>query len=233
MTNELDIAPVASLLADARALHADVIGLRRALHRSPELGLTLPKTQQAVLAALSGLDLTVSLGRAVSSVVAVLDGARPGPTVLLRGDMDALPLQEDTGLEFASTVPGVMHACGHDTHVAMLVGAARLLAARRADLAGRVVFMFQPGEEGHHGARWMLEEGLLERAGAGAQLPCAAYALHITSSERSGTVHLRPGPALAASDVVRITVRGTGGHAAAPHASWYRRSRRWSRAGST
>ena len=97
----------------------------------------------------------------------MLTGGRPGPTILLRGDMDALPLHEDTGLDFASRVDSSMHACGHDTHTAMLVGAAKLLAGRRDDLAGRVLFMFQPGEEGHHGARFMLEEGLLDVAAAG------------------------------------------------------------------
>src|SRR5687768_7973928 len=191
------------------------IDLRRRLHRQPEIGLQLPQTQATVLEAFADLPVEVDTGRTVSSVVGVLRGARPGPTYLLRADMDALPLQEDTGLPFASEVPGVMHACGHDTHVAMLVGAARLLAERRDRLAGQVVFMVQPGEEGHHGARYMLEEGLLD------VLPDApvggAFALHITTMFRSGTINLRPGPMMAAGDIFRITLRGRGGHASTPH----------------
>jgi hippurate hydrolase len=129
--------------------------------------------------------------------------------------MDALPMPEDTGLEFASATPGAMHACGHDTHVAMLVGAARLLAARRDRIAGRVVFMFQPGEEGHFGARHMLDEGLLEVDGA--EPVSAAFALHSTTLFGTGTINVRPGPLLASSNVLRIAVRGKGGHASAPH----------------
>lgn len=112
-----------------------------------------------MLEALGGLGLETRTGERTTSVVARLRGGKPGPTILLRADMDALPLREETGLPFASEVDGAMHACGHDAHVAMLVGAARVLAGRRAELAGDVVFMFQPGEEGYHGARVMLEEG--------------------------------------------------------------------------
>src|SRR5688500_8654570 len=154
----------AELLAQARDLLDDAIQLRRRIHRQPELGLSLPKTQAAVLEAIDGLGLDVTTGKSTTSVVATLKGAKPGPTILLRGDMDALPMPEDTGLPFASEVPGRMHACGHDSHVAMLVGAARLLSRHRAAMAGNVVFMFQPGEEGYHGARHMIEEGLLDGA---------------------------------------------------------------------
>jgi hippurate hydrolase len=203
------------LLGGARALQADTISLRRALHRQPEVGLRLPQTQRRVLDSLAELPLRVRTGTALDSVVAVLDGARPGRTVLLRGDMDALPMPEDTGLEFASATPGAMHACGHDTHVAMLVGAARLLAARRERFAGRVVFMFQPGEEGYFGARCMLEEGLLGVADG--EPVSGAYALHISTWYPSGTLSVRPGPLLASSDVLQITVRGAGAHASAPH----------------
>jgi hippurate hydrolase len=204
------------LLDAAHAVQPRTVALRRTLHRRPELGLDLPHTRDAVVAELADLPLRVHLGSSVSSVVAVLDGDRPGPTVLLRGDMDALPLTEDTGLSFASRVDGAMHACGHDTHTAMLASAARLLADRRSELAGRVLFMFQPGEEGFHGARYMLEEGLLDADGPAGR-PDAAYALHISATLPSGEVQTRSGPAMAAADVVSVVVTGRGGHASAPH----------------
>ena len=193
------------------------IDLRRRLHRHPEVGLDLPRTQATVLDALGDLPIELTPGTRVSSVVGVLRGARPGPTYLLRADMDALQVQEDTGLPFASEVPGVMHACGHDTHVAMLVGAARLLAERRDELAGQVVLMLQPGEEGLHGARFMLEEGLLD-AVLGAPVT-GAFAMHVISTLPSGSVQVRPGPAMAAADHWQVTVRGRGGHASMPHAA--------------
>jgi amidohydrolase len=204
-----------SLLSDAESLKADVVAVRRRLHRVPEIGLQLPRTQALIVEELERLGLEPKRGRTVSSVTAVVEGARPGPTTLLRGDMDALPLHEDTGLDFASQIDGTMHACGHDTHVAMLIGAARLLMDRREALAGRVLVVFQPGEEGFHGARFMLEEGLLDLAGA--TPPTAAFAIHIGTEYATGTINLRPGPLLASSDVLRITVRGRGGHASAPH----------------
>jgi hippurate hydrolase len=207
----------ADLLAAAYADADRTIDLRRRLHRQPEIGLQLPKTQAAVLEAFADLPVEVTTGKSTTSVVGVLRGARPGPTFLLRGDMDALPVHEDTGLPFASEVPGVMHACGHDTHVAMLLGAARLLAERRNELAGSVVFMVQPGEEGQHGARFMLEEGLLE---AVPEAPVSgAFALHISSSFPSGTINVRPGPMMAAADQWRLVVRGRGGHASMPHST--------------
>ena len=209
MTNP--VSP-SELVRAAKELHEGTVALRRRIHRNPEQGLQLPLTQAAVLAELEELPVQVRTGTDCSSVVAVLDGERPGPTVLLRGDMDALPLQEDTGLDFASEVTGSMHACGHDTHVAMLASAAKLLAGHRAALAGRVLFMFQPGEEGYHGARVMIEEGLLDE-----HRPQRALALHITSTLESGVVTSRPGPIMASSDVLRMTITGRGGHAALPH----------------
>jgi amidohydrolase len=214
MTDDLKLA---GLLDEAAAIQSDTVALRRTLHRRPEVGLQLPRTQQTILDAIGHLGLDVRTGSAVTSVVAVLDGARPGATVLLRGDMDALPLAEDSGVDFASEVDGAMHACGHDTHVAMLVSAARLLAARRGDIAGRVVFMFQPGEEGLHGARYMLDEGLLEQAADGAAPVSAAFALHISSEYPSGTINMRGGPTMAAGDRLEIVVSGKSGHASAPH----------------
>src|ERR1700746_3751631 len=121
--------------------------LPRRVHAEPEIGRDLPRTQEKVLGALDGLPLEISRGRALSSVTAVLRGGGPGPVVLLRGDMDALPITAETGLSYASVIRGAMHACGHDLHTAMLAGAARLRCAHRAELPGTVVFMFQPGEE--------------------------------------------------------------------------------------
>jgi amidohydrolase len=212
--------PDHSLLHEAHDVLPEAVRLRRRLHARPEVGLDLPFTQEAVLTALADLPVTVATGSSTSSVVATLEGSRPGPTVLLRGDMDALPMPEDTGLPYASEVDGAMHACGHDTHVGMLAGAAQLLASRRNDLAGRVVLMFQPGEEGHHGARFMLEEGLLDVGplADGSPSPVSgAFALHITSLFPSGTINLRGGTMMASSDTMRIVVRGRGGHASAPH----------------
>jgi hippurate hydrolase len=204
---------VTDLLSAGGALLDDTIDLRRRLHRHPELGLELPKTQEAVLEALDGLGLTITTGTSTTSVVATLDGERDGPTMLLRGDMDALPMPEDTGLDFASEVDGAMHACGHDAHTAMLVGAAKLLAARRMDIAGRVVFMFQPGEEGFGGARYMLDEGLL----TGDRAPSAAFAIHQTPNLPAGLVAAKGGAMLASADVLKITVTAEGGHASMPH----------------
>src|SRR3712207_6642454 len=141
--------------------------------------------------------------------------SRPGPAVLLRGDMDALPVQEETGLDFASEVDGVMHACGHDLHTAMVVGAARLLHAHKDSLAGDVVFMFQPGEEGWDGAGHMLREGVLD---AGGSRVSSAYGMHVMSAMNPrGQFTTRPGTLMAASDELRVTVRGAGGHGSAPH----------------
>jgi hippurate hydrolase len=214
------------LREDAATIAGELAELRHAIHREPEIGLDLPLTQEKVLAALDGLPLEVSTGRKLSSVTAVLrGGARGGadgtwdgrrPAVLLRGDMDALPVTEATGLPYASRFGGVMHACGHDLHTAMLAGAARLLSERRAELPGDVIFMFQPGEEGYAGADKMIGEGVLDAAGE--RWPVAAYALHVSSTQLPcGVFTTKPGPMLAAADVIRVTVRGRGGHASQPH----------------
>jgi hippurate hydrolase len=202
-----------TLVYDGEELLGPARELRRRLHAYPELGLQLPRTQGTVLEALDGLGLEVTTGTRTSSVVAVLEGERPGVTTLLRGDMDGLPVREETGLAFASKVEGAMHACGHDAHMAMLVGAARLLARRKNEVPGRVVFMFQPGEEGHAGARVMLEEGLLERHGPIDR----AFALHISPSLRSGWIATRGGALMASVDSFRVTVKGKGGHASMPY----------------
>ena len=206
---------------EARDLLDDLVSIRRTLHQWPELGNHLPVTRETVLGALEGLPLDLTLHETTSGIVGMLTGGKPGPTVLLRGDMDALPMPEDTGLDFASKVDNAMHACGHDTHTAMLVGAARLLSRRAADLPGRAMFMFQPGEEGHAGAKFMLEEGLLAvgpHAVDGSDSPVTgAFAMHITSSIPTGFVSTRPGPCMASSDSMRIVVTGRGGHASEPH----------------
>ncbi|NUU22155.1 MAG: amidohydrolase [Streptomycetaceae bacterium] len=204
-----------TVLEDARALHGDLIRMRHDLHTRPELGLDLPYTQERVLAELDTLPLEITTGTALSSVTAVLRGGLPGPTVLLRGDMDALPVTERSGVAFASREPGRMHACGHDLHTTMLTGAAHLLAARRDTLPGNVVFMFQPGEEGPGGAGLMIDEGVLDASG---QRAVAAYALHVASAMiPNGVFASRPGTALAAADAVQVTVRGQGGHGSMPH----------------
>ncbi len=213
----MSTTPASDLLAAAEALLPDLIALRRRLHRTPEVGLQLPMTQAVVVEELRALGLEPRLGSSTTSVTAVVEGARPGPTILLRADMDGLPLLEETGLPFASETAGRMHACGHDTHMTMLLGAARLLVERRERIAGRVLLMFQPGEEGHHGARFMLEEGLLDRP-RGEEV-AGAFAFHIWTRYESGTVWFRPGPLLAAADFIRLTIRGRGGHASEPFKS--------------
>jgi amidohydrolase len=199
------------LLQDARGIADRITALRRAIHAEPELGLETPKTLAKVRADLADLPLEWREGTSCTGAVAVLNTGKQGRSVLLRGDMDALPMEERTGLPFASTVSGRMHACGHDTHTAMLAGAARVLASRADTLPGEVRFMFQPGEEGYHGARFMLDEGLLD------PLPDAAFALHIMPNAPHGTIGSRTGTLLASADMLEIVVEGRGGHASMPH----------------
>ena len=205
----------ADLLDSAQALSDQIVSLRRAIHAEPELGLQTPKTSAKVRAALAHLPLEWREGGATTGMVATLKGTGTsgGSTrrVLLRGDMDALPMHEDTGLEFASTIEGRMHACGHDTHTAMLAAAAELLASKRDTFAGEVQFMFQPGEEGYHGARFMLDDGLID------PLPDAAFALHIMPNAPHGVIAGKPGPLMAAADQFDVRVIGEGGHASMPH----------------
>lgn len=200
------------LLEQARGFSDAIVALRRAIHAEPELGLQTPKTRDKVRAALAHLPLEWREGPSTTGLVATLRGnAVGGRRVLLRGDMDALPMNEETGLDFASTIPGAMHACGHDTHTAMLAGAAELLCARADRLAGEVQFMFQPGEEGFHGARFMLDDGLID------PLPDAAFALHVMPNSPHGLVAGRAGALLASADQFDIIVQGRGGHASMPH----------------
>lgn len=205
-----------ALLTDAQDLAAELTALRRAIHAEPELGLHTPATRDKVLAALADVPIAWRHGVSTTGLVGTIRGgaapdAGPRPTVLLRGDMDALPMAEETGLAYASRIAGTMHACGHDAHTAMLVGAARLLAARAQDLRGDVLLMFQPGEEGFHGARHMIEDGLID------PIPDAAFALHVMPNAPHGQVAGRAGALMASADQIDILVEGAGGHASMPH----------------
>ncbi len=210
MTNGPQSAASTDVLAAAAGLSSLTTEVRRAIHQDPEIGLQLPNTQQRVLEALTGLGLDITTGESTTSVVADLDTGRDGPTVLLRGDMDALPLQEDHPSAFRSTIDGCMHACGHDAHTAMLVSAAHLLTANSSELRGRVRFMFQPGEEGFHGARYMIEEGVLDGVDR-------AFALHVLANLPDGVVFSRAGSLMASADKFQIWMQGRGGHASMPH----------------
>jgi len=211
-----DTPELKRFLHEAQELLPAAIALRRRIHTKPELGLNLPLTTEAVLDGLRDLDVGISRGPSTSGLIVSLSGTRPGSqsgrTILLRGDMDALPMPEETGLDFASEIAGRMHACGHDAHTAMLVQAVHLLHRHRDELAGTVKFMFQPGEEGYGGARLMIEDGLLDAD----PKPDAAFALHIWPTVKAGAILGKPGPMMASADVWTITVRGRGGHASMP-----------------
>jgi amidohydrolase len=203
------------LLEQANDVFDDMVTLRRDLHEWPEVSNHLPRTRERVLHALEGLPLDLTLHENTSGIAAMLTGDKPGPTVLLRADMDALPMPEDTSETFKSRVENIMHACGHDTHTAMLMGAAKILSSRKADIAGRVLFMFQPGEEGHNGASEMLNEGLLD---VGTESPVTgAFAIHAASNIPGGFLGLKGGTMMASSDFFNITITGKGGHGSAPH----------------
>jgi hippurate hydrolase len=210
------------ITADAKELQGEIARFRHELHQEPEIGLDLPRTQEKVLKALEDLPLEITLGESTTSVTAVLRGgaahaAAARPVVLLRADMDGLPVQERTGVAFSSRIDGAMHACGHDLHTSMLAGAATLLAERREQLAGDVVLMFQPGEEGFDGASHMIREGVLDAAGRRAD---AAYGMHVFSAlEPHGQFCTKPGVIMSASDGLFVTVLGSGGHGSAPHSA--------------
>jgi amidohydrolase len=197
-----------------RELIDEAIATRRDLHAHPELGFEEVRTAAIVAARLRALAYEVHEGIGTTGVVGVLHGVRPGKTIMLRADMDALPLSEESAHAYASTEDGKMHACGHDGHVAILLGAARAIAARKTDVAGTIVLCFQPAEEGKGGAKAMVDEGLLERFGVE-----RAYGLHLFSQLETGVLGFREGPFYASSDSIEIRIDGHGGHGAAPHLS--------------
>jgi amidohydrolase len=199
-------------LKEALELFDYTQALRRDFHRHPELGFREVRTAGVVSRELHSLGLEVTSGVAETGVVALIEGGRPGPVVLLRFDMDALPIQEETGAGYASQNPGVMHACGHDGHTAVGLTVARLLRAHRQELNGSVKLVFQPAEEGLGGAPRMIQEGVLENP-----RPAAALALHVWNDKPLGWVGVVPGPVMAAAETFRILVTGKGGHGAAPH----------------
>lgn len=203
------------LLDEAKALAERLVTLRRDIHRQPELGLDNPRTQERIVAELEPLGYEITTGTDITSVVATLHGDQPGPTVVLRADTDALPMTEDTEWDHRSQIPDRAHLCGHDAHVAMLVGAATMLRNHQRDLRGTVRLAFQPGEEGAGGMPVMLREGLLENGLD--QRPDAAFAIHVTPNLPVGMVGARAGSLMASTDDFKVTIRGAGGHASTPH----------------
>ena len=190
----------------------EMVALRRDFHQYPEVGFQETRTSGIVAQQLADLGFEVQRGLAKTGVVGLLVGARPGPTLLLRFDMDALPVQEETDLPYKSVNPGVMHACGHDGHTAMGLTLAKIMAEQQAQMAGTLKFMFQPAEEGLGGAFAMIADGVLDNP-----RPDAALAMHIWTPEQVGKVRIVDGPCMASSSVFTLTVQGKGGHGAAPH----------------
>ena len=199
-------------LSEAQALFEYTQSMRRDFHAHPELGFHEVRTAGIVAKELTSLGLEVHTGVGGTGVVALLDGAKPGPVVLVRADMDALPIREETGAPYASQNPGVMHACGHDGHTAVLLTVAKMLNAHRNQLSGTVKFMFQPAEEGMGGAEKMIEDGVLENPKVN-----VALALHVWNEKPVGWVGIAGGPVMAGAEIFKIKVRGKGGHGAVPH----------------
>ena len=201
------------LLHSARQLEPRIVSTRRTIHSHPEMGYKEEQTSTLVQARLRELGIPFKSGLAKTGVVAQIKGELgDGPCVLLRADMDALPIEEQSGVPFSSEVPGVMHACGHDAHTAMLLGAAELILDRKSTFAGTVKLMFQPAEEGGGGAAKMIDDGVLDEPKVD-----AAFMLHVWPDLTAGEVACGPGPQLAGADAFTITVKGRGGHGARPH----------------
>jgi amidohydrolase len=200
------------LLSEARALFEYTRDLRRDFHQHPELGFQEVRTAGIVAQELGQLGLEVTTGVVETGVVATLEGTHPGPVILVRFDMDALPINEETQAPYASRNPGVMHACGHDGHTAIGLTVAKLLQAHRQDLHGQVKFIFQPAEEGLGGAERMVQAGVLENP-----KPDISLALHLWNVKPIGWIGVTSGPAMAASEKFLLRITGKGGHGAAPH----------------
>jgi amidohydrolase len=196
----------------AQDLFAYTQGLRRDFHLHPELGFQEVRTAGIVARELQNLGLEVSTGVGKTGVVAMIEGSQPGPTLLLRADMDALPILEETQTEYTSQTQGVMHACGHDGHTAILLTVAKMLHEIRADLPGNIKLVFQPAEEGLGGAEAMLADGVLDNPKVDFSL-----GLHLWNDKPVGWLGIAPGPTMAGAEKFKITVRGKGGHGAAPH----------------
>ncbi|HEX6386380.1 MAG TPA: amidohydrolase [Anaerolineae bacterium] len=197
---------------EAEAIFDEMVRMRRDFHRYPELGFQETRTSGIVADRLTRLGLEVQQGVGQTGVVGLLEGAAPGPTILLRFDMDALPIQEETNAEYASQNPGVMHACGHDAHIAMGLGLAEIMARYQEQMTGTLKFIFQPAEEGLGGALAMIADGMLEYP-----RPDLALAMHVWNPTPYGRVRLVIGPCMASSSVFTLVVQGKGGHGAAPH----------------
>lgn len=199
-------------LSEAQSLFEYTRSLRRDIHAHPELGFHEVRTAGIIARELSTLGLEISTGIAGTGVIALIDGAKPGPCILVRADMDALPIVEETNSAYASQIPGVMHACGHDGHTAILLTVAQMLHAHRTELAGTVKFMFQPAEEGMGGAERMIEGGVLDNPKVDVTL-----ALHLWNEKPVGWFGIANGPVMAGAEIFKIKVVGKGGHGAAPH----------------
>ncbi len=196
----------------AQAVFDETVAQRRDFHRHPEVAFEETRTAGIIAERLEALGLNVRRGVAHTGVVAVLAGAQPGRTVLVRADIDALPIHDEKDVPYRSQVAGKMHACGHDGHAAVLLSVAKILSERQSELSGRVVFVFQPAEETVGGAEVMLKDGALDGIA-----PDSSIGLHLSSEYPVGKVALRAGPSMAATDSFRVVVRGSGGHAAKPH----------------
>lgn len=198
--------------AEAEALREELVARRRDFHRHPELAYEEVRTASIVAEELGKLGMEVQTGIGKTGVVAMLEGDREGPTVLYRADMDALPIQEEAECEYKSTVPGKMHACGHDGHVAIALGVAKIMSKYREKMAGRIKFVFQPGEEGAGGALAMIKDGVLDDPE-----PDVSLGLHLWTPLAIGTVGVAEGAVMSGSSIFNIIVRGKGGHAALPY----------------
>ncbi|MAR30542.1 MAG: peptidase M20, partial [Candidatus Marinimicrobia bacterium] len=195
---------------EVKEIKQSIVSNRRDFHMHPELGFKEIRTSKIIAQKLSSYGLDVQTGVGKTGVVATLTGNTDGKTIALRADMDALPIQETGDLPFKSVHDGVMHACGHDGHMSMLLGAAKILSSKKDTINGTVKFIFQPAEEGLGGARYMIEDGVLEEVDE-------IYGAHLWNYQQYGTIGVKPGPIMAAADLFDIVIEGKGGHGATPH----------------